>query len=493
MEKRYLLYIAVLIFAILNILIQNDQISLWEGTESLLAWKAMHQSTGFTPQELYIQFALSNELDLLLTRFGGLILLLVAGTFFWWAAKPILGQALVLNSLLLTAASLLVVNLAKVATGDIWALASQWITFTLLLRYLKQPEIKWRILFYLSLLLCIWIQPVNALIFILGFSAWLYFRHPNGKLLWRLNPWIAGLAGFGMLYAAQITTLSQDSFLIGWNSGRFLLWNLLGILPFIGFAGAGIWESFQKARKGEELGNILLGALLLGLASHAMILPIALAIMAGKQLKSYFAQNYPYKSIVRAGAVLHILLAACSIIALLMGAYFRFEIAGFRAGLFAGGVYWMWSFIAIIGLYGMNERYVRSGTVFSGIFFTLLFWLQVAPVIEAKRSWPVQLVEAAKGHPTVSADTATYCILYHYEEAPFPALAPYAKASFPNTLLIDSPSQLSATFEDSTTQKLYLLPEKLLPEAVDSSQIILGVDRQLQPVRYGWLFYRAGK
>jgi len=493
MNKQQLFFIAVIAFALINALVNNNLASLWEGPEALLAWRALHEAVGNTPQELITLLTVSPELDLLWMRFPAFVLLLVAGVAHWWIAGPIFGRGHTIGTFSLLAASLLFTNLPKVASGDVWALCSQWMAMLLMLRYLKQPSLLWQLLFYLLLFISLWIQPLNTIIFIMGLAVWLYFRHPQGKRLWKLNPWIAGLLAFGILYALQLTTFSQHSFVFGFNSLLFLGGNLLGILPFIGFILAGIWESVKRSRKGEELGNIHLGALLFALVAHSLTLQLILAMIGGKQLKSYFEQHYPFRNIVRAGAVLHLLFAAFTIIILLMGAYLQFEAPGFRAGLFTGGVYWMWSFIAIIGLYGMNERQVRLGTVFSGIFFILLFWLQVMPVLETKRSWAPELVDQAYDSPIVSPKDSIQCMILQPEGEAFTRLAPYAKAAFPRTVILDDLSQAQEALDNAETGQLFLLPlpafeaTKALP---DSTRRVYGWNDQLQPVEYGWHIQR---
>lgn len=476
---------------IINALIFNDLASLWEGPESFLAWRALHDASGFTPHELISGALLDSTLsNLFWFRFPPIVAILSGGILFWYAASPIFGNKSILNTIFLGAASLLIVNIAKIATGDIWALLSQWLTFIVLVRYLKQPKLQWQIAFYVLMALSIWIQPAQSLLFLLCYATWLYIKHPNGKRLWKLNPWIFSMITFGVLYMMQWAVFSQHSFLFGFNSLKFLSWNLIGILPFIGFALAGIWETIQKARKGEELAIILSGALLFSLLAHSMAFQMILAMLAARQLEHYFAENYPYKDIVRGGTVLHLIFAVLIIIVLLMGAFFQFKGPGFRAGLAAGGIYWMWSVVAVIGLYGMNARYVRAGTIFSGIFFVSLFWLQVVPVLETRWQWHkellLQITESSSADENIKDNT---CLVYNENKNTFPALATYAKANFPKTVLLDD-QEATESIIQSGNSAYFILPVKTFEAVaitVDSTHQLKGWNHRFKNVHYGWL------
>lgn len=471
-STNFLLPTAILLF-LFNLLVSNDYTTLWSGAESFLAWRALHGEAGFTLHEQLMALPLTgvSEIPHIILRLPSLLVLSLSLPLFYWMVKPLFGKALVENTLLLLTSSLLVTNLAKVAAGDVWAMALQWVAFAAMLRYLKQPALGWQLLFYALFALALWVQPLNSLIFILGSGAYLYFMHPDGKRLLRLNPWVMGILTFAGGYTLQWMVFSQHSFYLGFRSGRFLLANLIGILPFLGFALAGIWESIVRARKGEELSIIFLGSLIFALLAHAPALQLVLVMLAAKQLKSSFLPNYPYRNIVLTGAVLQLVTAACALIIFMMGVFVEFRGVGYRAALAAGGIYWMLSFVGVIGYLGNREIYAKIGVFFSGLLFTSLFWLQLNPLIDAQRNWVQRLTAESVQLPTI--DRSVDCLILPTDTTVFPNLAAYAKVVFPSTIVLDNAAQLKASWEATATGKqLYFLPTDQVPATatVDSTR-----------------------
>jgi hypothetical protein len=471
-STNYLLPTAALFF-FFNLLVSNDYTTLWSGPESFLAWRALHGEAGFTLHEQLMALPLSaaTEIKHIMLRLPSILILLFSLPLFYWLVKPLFGKTLVENSLLLLAASLLVANLAKVAAGDIWAMVLQWTAFAAMLRYLKQPALLWQLLFYSLFALALWVQPLNSLLFILGSGGYLYFVHPDGKRLWRLNPWIMGGLTLAGGYMLQWMVFSQHSFYLGFHTDRFLLANLVGILPFLGFALAGVWESIIRARKGEELSIIFLGGFLFALLAHAPALQLILVMLAAKQLKSSFLPNYPYRNIVLTGAVLQLVTAACMLIIFMMGIFVEFRGLGYRAALAAGGIYWMLSFVGVVGYLGNREIYAKVGVIFSGLLFTSLFWLQLNPLVESQRNWVQRLPSESLQLPTIEG-TAD-CLILPPDSTLFPNLAAYAKAAFPNTVILDNEAQLKASWEASASEpQLYFLPVDQAPASatVDSTE-----------------------
>ncbi len=453
-QYRIFLYLAGF-FLLANLLIMNDVTSLWDGAEALLAWRALNQVPGHAPQEL-LQAAIigADGIPHFRMRLPGALLLIFSFVVFWLAGRKLFGREVVLNTLLLLGASLLAPNLAKVAAGDIWAMLSQWLAFVIMLRFLKQPVLLWRLAFYFFLLLAIWVQPINALIFLLGSGAFLYFLHPQGKRLRGLNPWLAALAFFLPLYYSGLTTFSQEGFLFGFRSGRFLLGNLIGILPFLGFVLAGLRETAQRLRRREEMALVNAAGILFALPGHSLALQGILAFLAARQLRSYFDPRYPYAPIVKTGALLHLVAAFCVLTMLMMAGFFQFQGAGFRAMLAAGGIYWMCSFIAVIGLFGPNRRYLLGGMSLGGLLLTMLFWLQANPLLESRRGWVRTLAQQSREMAGAEKDIRAFLL----QEAgqPFSALAPYTRAVYAQTALLDNPAQLKKTWADEK-QGVFLL------------------------------------
>jgi hypothetical protein len=281
----------------------------------------------------------------------------------------------------------------------------------------------------------------------------------------------------------NIIDFQQRTHVIGFHSLRFFSWNLIGILPFLGFAIAGLWETYKRSNKGEEMGIINIGFFFAALLSHALVLQVLLAMLAGKHLTSYFDDRYPHKNPVRAGAVIHLIVAVLGLTYFMLWVFFQFKGPGFRAGFIVCGLYWMWSVIAVIGIYGMNENYVRLGTIMSGVLFTSLFWLQLGPLMESRRDIPARLlVEAQKVAPDTEEEID--CIILQDEDKPFTNIAPYAKRIYPNTMITDSLAR-------SVASPTLLIYEERQPGPQDSTQLARGWNSSIAPVSYGWKWLEA--
>ncbi len=456
-NRIFLGAMAVLLLA--NLLVMNDFTSLWEGAESFLAWRALHGEAGSSPQEWIMALSFgSGQVPHFTMRLPGAIVFLLTLGAYWLMSERLFGREVALTTLLLAAASLLLPNMAKVAAGDIWAMGSQWLAFTAMLRYLKQPKLSWRLSFYGLFFFAIWIQAANSLVFLLGSSAFLYFAHPQGRRLWGLNPWLFGLAAAGLLYTTQLISFSNHSFVVGFHSGRFLLWNLIGVLPFAGFVVAGIWETGKQARRREELALVNTAALLFALAGHSLALQGLLAALAARQAIRYFDANYPFRPIVKTTALLHLLFAFFAIMALMIGSFLQFGGLGFRSAIAGSLTYWMSSFVAVLGMFGEKRDYVLGGTALSGMLLILLFWLQLNPLLESKRDWPRELVKQAADKVPQEREITAFLLLR--DSAAFPALAPYTKAVFPKTVLLDNRAQLEEAWAGKT-KGLFLLEKEV--------------------------------
>lgn len=489
-QKRLFIGVAAILF-LANLLVMNDFTSLWDGPESFIFWQL---SQGGSKGSLYEGvLSLVYNLGIFWFRLPGALLLLLAMPLYWLISQKIFGRQATLYTLLALAASLLMPNLAKCASGDVWAMVTQWLAFATLIRFLKQPERGWQLLFYLLLALAVWVQPMNALIFLLGVSIYLYFAHPQGKNLIRLQPWLAGPAFAGILYALNMLSFDGQGFVVGFRSGRFFLWNFLGLLPFLGFWMAGLWESFQRARKGEELARISLGAFIFAMLGHSLALQGILALLVAKQWQGAFQSGYPYKPIVLTGALLHLLGIFFAAILLMIGGFHEFGPLGFRAGVATTGAYWMLSFVGVIGLVGGNRRYVIGGAVLAGLLLTTLFWLQLNPLLESRRNWASRLVQETAVYSKQAGQPPTKNILvFHPNGTPFPKLAAYAGAAFPHIRLLQTDTELRAALAEAQVSYVLLPVEtarKLEPDSGREIKRIEGWTDGLQPLEYVLLSY----
>ena len=61
----------------------------------------------------------------------------------------------------------------------------------------------------------------------------------------------------------------------------------------------------------------------------------------------------------------------------LVWAFLEYRGSGFRAGLGICSVYWILSFVTVIGLYGKNPTYYLRAPLLLGPLFVLFFWLLI--------------------------------------------------------------------------------------------------------------------
>lgn len=444
LSLRYQVFLGFcLLLFLLNLFVMNESTTLWNGAESNLLWEILQGQQRELPHLLLSDLVPQGPLNLLAIRSIGPGLLLLAMLGYYYYGHKIFGKAFVLNVLVVLAASFLIPSLAKRATGDLYLFAAQLLLFVSLIRYLKQPVWQWQIAHFIGLGFSIYLQPIGSLLFIISLTGFLYWKHPNGKVLKDLNSWlIVPILVFGFYFGGYLRWTSPI-FEFGWGSAgyrKYLLWNLFGILPFIGLLLGGFKETYLKFRKGEELATINLALVLGAFISQSLMLQFVFAILIAKQLQLYFVKNYPNESLVKAGAVLHLIVVFAVAFFLMMGGMFQFGGMGFRTGLALGTVYWILSFFSVIGLYGKIKRLVVGGVLLSGLLASRIFWAQVYPLVEAQRNVPERFEQWLTKQGTTSDQVLE---IYYPSDAAFTNLAVYGKTTFKTVELTNSLDSLN--------------------------------------------------
>lgn len=370
---------------VINMLVMNDVASLWGGAEAALANSNGAEAQSYLPA--IIQKMIWNAVDgnLFIYRMPGVVWLLGAAVGFYFIARPLLGERTAALTLLVAGASLGIPQLAKIATPDAWILALHALAYVLMLRFLKQPRTAWRIAFYAVVLPAGLVHSYATLILFCVAPAVLYFRHPQGKRLWALQPWTAAIVAFGIAWLTGAAQWNPPWFFAGFFQSPYWLVALLGFLPFTGFVLSGLRDYVPKLRKGDETALIVLVWIGAGLLAGSPVAGVALALLIARQMDAYFHPNYPYATVVQTGAVLHLILVFFGAMGLMLGGLYYFEGVGFRAGLAVGAAYWSMSFLGVIGLYGKQRRLVIGGPILAGALAVLLFWLQAFPILESRR------------------------------------------------------------------------------------------------------------
>lgn len=453
--RLFILVCGLLFFA--HLLVMNDDASVWSGAEARLLKDSMSENHAyFLP--VMIQSLLTGDLsfNLFISRLPSVLLILSSVFSFFFIGKRIFGAATSALTLVVWATTLLIPSLGKLASADSWLFCSQLIAWAAMIRFLKQPQEKWRIVTFAALLLSLWINPVSTIIFFSLGAWWLYRFHADGNRILLINPWIVLLAGGFALFILGQWQWRNPTFFVGWFATPLYIYFflvLIGFLPVFGFLLGGLREVYQKFYKKEELAIITSGWLLAGLLSQSLLLVAGLGFLVAKQLTRYFDSHYPHRSLVRAGAIIHLVLAFCGLTVLLLSSFWTFGPAGFRAVLAMGAPYWTLSFIGVIGLYSFRRRFIWGGALFSGLLFALSFWLQVYPLLESKRNWPLRLEEAAQ---RLELNTQSRLYIHQLPSSEQDKVKLYCEPFFRKIVFTDTPDQLREFYQNDRGNAFFL-------------------------------------
>ncbi len=467
-----------LFFFVAALFIRLDVITIWPGAE---AW-ALNQSLSFEGGQslpTFLQRSLlwpgsqlfpRADLFYLFPRLLSALLLLASlGLYYRWGSR-LFGKNTVELQLMVVAASLWLPFFGKVAAFDSWAFFGQlglWLS-TLLLAQTQATKYQ----FYQGLfaLLAALAAPLSTLLFLLTFYAALAWLRPL-----RL-PWLGGIASAVMVLVVFIFQYEQASLTYaffgkgGLSYGQLLLYAFLGVLPAIGFVLAGFRDLVFKWRQREALAITLGISLLAAFVAQSLLFAFFLAALAGKQLQLIQLTRYPWQNWVRGAAVVHLIFAFLAAFLSLMTGLLQFQGEGYRAMLGMAAAYWIFSLLAVLGLYAERRDFSLGGTIFAGLLATLFFWVQVYPFIEIDRSWPQQQISQM---PKPTTDGTSYYVPLSQKDLS-PALPYLRRAAYP---LVTQPvpglyHQLHSFPNDST--------------AIEAKWLVSG--RQVLALgRFGWV------
>lgn len=476
----------VAIFFLAGLLALNDTTSIWSGAEAWTLWQALSE----TPNSWLTAFLHAayddGPLSIFYLRFFGIFffLLTLVGSFF--IGKKLFGKNTIWLALLLLGASLLVPNVAKRASADIYLFSSQVLFGMSTLVYLKAPADPWKWLWWGSLWLSFIIEPLGSLLFAIPFILVLMRSHPQSAALRKWPVWLPALAGLAILTALQPGRWMDPGLSFGWlRSGylKYLAWQGGAILPFIGFVIAGIRDLFYKVKRGEEFSLLITAWILSALLAQSITLSWVLAILAAKQMQLYFNPKYPFAAWVRGPAILQLVLAFFIIALGMIYGFWAFRGIGFRSLVAAGGLYWGMGLLGVIGLYGFNHRLVIGGPVLAGVLLVLLSWLQLGPILESKRSWGPEIIDLAESKQNENLPESLQ-LFYQPEQEKFPGLAVYGLDQMGKVEILSTEAELRAAvdrpagilvLEQTTAGQMNI------PAGVDT---LSGWNDQLEAVRY---------
>lgn len=387
LDKQLFTGLAIVVF-LFNCTLITDLAWLWQGSETRLANEvALEEFSGPVSWVLH-QFSAGDPLNLVGLRLPGLLVGLLSMLSMLLILRKILGKSLTLLFFLVLMNNYFFLGVMKVATADIWSLGLQSIGVLSLIRYLKTPTLLWRIVSYLSIGLAVWIQPITASLLFLLLPTLYYITTQQGKRLFALAPWAVVPGVLAVLYFTGHLQWQRMDHYLGWGQsqiGVFLLVIFLGALPLLGFLLAGLVASAKNIRKAEEFSLLFLSWFGVALLVQSPSLMVVMSIFIARHIQDFFHKNYPYGKYVQIYSTLHLIAFFFVAAFLMLGGFFIFQGIGFRSGLAFSFVYWVLSFVLVIGIFGHNRRFVYAGAFLTVLLTTTLFCLQVFPLLEHQR------------------------------------------------------------------------------------------------------------
>lgn len=394
---RFFLW-AVTFLTTAQLVLAIDYATVWPGAEAwLLAGAYVEGVDRGVLSDLWAGLSTEGTYWLLAWRLPVVILALAAAVLFYRWGRPLFGKEVVTFTLLVAAASLLLPAQLKQASYPAWSFGPALWFWLSVWRYVKSPSRFWWWSLAGSSALLLLVAQVNGLVLLLLLSLAVYRRF--GLVIFRM----ARAVGIGMavFFLVVVLTGGNNHFLAvfgreDWwlDYGWLLLYSVIGAGPFLGFLMAGLRDLVYKWRRGEELAYLLVTSLLAAFLAQSLLFPFLLALLCAKQLQLFFDERYPWGNWVKTFSILHLIGGFLVIFLILIMGFAQFEAAGYRAWLGCCLAYWLFSFVAVIGLFGPRRDYLIGGSVLAGVVALLFFWGQVYPYFEVERNWPQRLVAA---------------------------------------------------------------------------------------------------
>jgi len=166
--------------------------------------------------------------------------------------------------------------------------------------------------------------------------------------------------------------------------GNYCLLMIYGVLPWFAFLPPGMRHTIKRFRAKEELSIIMLALFIAGIASMSLVVQFVFAFLIAKQIKGLFSEKYPYYNIVKAGAVIHLLIVVVGAMLLMVGGWQELKGFGFRTMMSFGTIYWFSSFAGVVGILMKNRRLIMGSAAIAGLMVTFMFWGQIFPLLVEK-------------------------------------------------------------------------------------------------------------
>ncbi len=396
-------------FFLAALVVRLDVITAWPGGEGYALARALDAGWGdYLPAA--INHALmapgeaidpATDAEFLFPRLLSALWLVLAAFFTYRWTSRLFGKQTAQLALLCAASSFFLPFFGKVATADTLALLGHSGMFWSVLLYGLADDHKKIYAFGVFALLGAIAAPVSTLLLSMMLVVLAVFQRT--EYAWQ-TPAAVAVGISCLVLAIQGPQGANTYWYYGQEDSRafdLLYYGLLGMLPVAGWVVGGVRDLVFKGRQFEQFALIVVMALVVTLLAQSLFFMYLVALVAGKQMQLYFREeNYPWKDWVKSTAVIHLVFAFVAAVVLLAGGAIAFPGEGFRAALGMGAAYWIFSLLAVLGLFGERRDFAIGGSVLSGVLTVLFFWVQVYPYVEVERSWPDDLLRVADVAPS---------------------------------------------------------------------------------------------
>jgi len=402
-SDRYKWFLGLLaVLTVISLIVMNEFTTIIESQEAFnilhvqnqIGEKAVPSVAPFPNTSQFIIYKLFGFSPFWMRMSNVIVFLLLLLGIRVWCGK-IFGKEQAITFITTIVSSFLLISMSKFAVADIPLAAFHMMIFAFLVICLKQPKVKWQIVYGLFVMGSFLVNPTSGVIYGIGLLSYMLIFHKNSKNL--RQPLIFGIWAFFIILFFFLGGFSwgTDGFVFPFQSSwkQYFIWQLIGLLPWFGFLPAALWDLFQKLKKKEEMAIILFGWLLFSLISHGLVLQLCLLFLISKQLNNYFKPNYPYKDLVKTFSIINLVFTFFALLAIMFGGFAALHTTGFRSAAVFSGMYWVLSFIGILGLFSNSRKYVLGGFGIAGAFSLMLFWVQINPIVNRFRDINVQLLD----------------------------------------------------------------------------------------------------
>jgi len=432
-SSQYRFFTWVILFMVsAQLLVGLDYATIWSGAEIQHIWQSMGQKTTTSLSSILLGLIPeTSEYWLLFYRLPGLLLYVLAAALFYRWGKSLFGQTSVQSALLVLGGSLFLPIMAKIASLDVWTMVFELATWLSILHFQKEASKKWLLKIALFGSLAVLFGQIQSVGLLLVWQVLYYRMSASSNEQFKSHfakPFVIIYLVFAISYIFMGHSTRESYYFnaFDFKYHQFLLFSLLGLAPFIGFCMASLRDLVYKLKRGEELAKILAIGLVGSFLTQSLVFPFLLVFMTAKQMQHFFQQpNYPWHNWVKTWQVLHLITVFIAVVLALIGGFASFQTDGFRAVLGCSFAYWMFSFVAVIGLYGFRRDYVIAGMTLAGALALLFFWIQVYPFLHLKRNWPERMViqlEKLEDVKTLTVDNESLCIAPYLKRADFEVL-----------------------------------------------------------------------